>query len=120
MSSEPLNGRDPAPAKRRSRVVLGAEPTTSFPFERSRTCLQLTFPFPVSLAWPWSVVFLLEPAIEPFPDTRIDIEGLLHQWFEDLLSDNDWIAAGLLCKCLLVFRIMAHVAARLSELIHHF
>src|SRR3954454_19914771 len=72
----------------------------------------------ILFAWPCNIVLLLEPAIEPFPDARIDIEGLLYQGLEHLRSDNDRIAAGLLCKRRLVFRITAHVAERLRELIH--
>src|SRR5262249_7090937 len=109
MRFEPINGRDPAPAKRRCRVVLGSAPATSF----------TPFSIRVSLAWPSNVVLPLEPVIEPFPDAWIDIEGLLHQGFENVRSDDNGIAAGLLCQRLLVFRIMAHVAERLRELIHY-
>src|SRR5262249_62080728 len=91
---------------------------------RGSPCSQDQEPVAVSrlailFAWACDVVFALEPAVEPFPDARIDIEGLLHQWFQNLRSDNDGIAAGLLGQRLLVFRIMAHVAERLRELIHH-
>src|SRR5262245_59388386 len=111
MRFEPINGRDRAPAKRRCRVVFGSLPPPRFPRSTDQE------PVAVSLvaflfAWPCDVVFALEPAVEPFPDARIDIERLLHQWFEHVRSDNDRIAAGLLGQRLLVLRIMAHVAKR--------